>query len=218
MKALILITGGIRFLMLIASITCVYFGLRNYKNTKHLRGFLVLSILSSIDTISYVYVAIIRLNKNSFSTLSEYTQIIYLVIEIYVIINFLTRATLKDNNISYKYSFLIFLLPFTLILINYLYFDINFLIVMIELVVINFFSIKFFLNQYKTTCVSRNRNRYLISGLFIFINITAPYHIIQSRIETNAPFIMNYINFINDLGYVILFSSIIKEIKWETKK
>lgn len=218
MKALIIITSGIRFLMLISSITSAYFGLRYFKRIKPLRGFLIISILSSIDSLSYLYLAIIKSNKASFIIFSEYTQLIYLAIELYVITDFLIRTTKKDNNISYKHSLLTFILPFTLVLINYLYFHIDFLIVILELFIINIFSIKYFLNYYNTTDSNRNKNKYLIAGLFIFINITAPYYIIQSKIESNAPYIMSYINFINDLGYIILFISIIKEIKWVTRK
>ncbi len=217
MKALIILTSGIRFLMFISGIICAYFGLKFFEKTKPLRGFLILSILSSIDSFSYLYFAIVRSNKESFTILSEHTQLIYLVVEIYVITDFLLKSTIKDNHISNKYSFLTYTIPFTLILINYLFFNVDFLIVILELVIINLFSIKYFLNYYNTTKINRNRNRHLITGLFIFINMTAPYYIIQSNIESNAAYMMSYINFINDLGYTILFISIIKEIKWVTK-
>ncbi len=214
MRTIVFMSVGFRFMMVFASIFCVYFGIKYFQKIKSIRGFILLSILSSLDSFTYLYLAIIKEEKGSFLILSNYTQIIYLIIELLVITEYLIRINLTKKIDIFQFRISITLIALILLVINFLYFRIDLLIIISELIIINIFSINYHLSFYNKNKHEREKNKYLISGLFIFINMTAPYYIIQNNIESNAPYILNYINFINDLGYSILFISIIKEIKW----
>ena len=214
MKALIIATSGFRVIMFITGLMCSYFGIKHIRKNNDLIGFILLPILSSIDSATYLYYAIIKFNKPAFITFSNYTQIFYLGLELIVITAFFLKINITNRIILRRYVCILSILSSIIILLDILKYEIDIYIIISELLIVNIFSVKYFLSYYDRIKSEIVLYHYIVSGLFIFINITAPYYIIQNNLESNTPYILSYINFINDLGYTILFVSIIKEIKW----
>jgi hypothetical protein len=59
--------------------------------------------------------------------------------------------------------------------------------------------------------------RIIAIGLFLFINIASPYYIIFQIISSKPNNIISSLSFLSNIAYVVLFSSIIKSIKWQTR-
>ena len=214
MKALIIATSGFRVIMFITGLMSSYYGIKHIRKNNDLIGFILLPILSSIDSATYLYYAIIKFNKPAFITFSNYTQIFYLGLELIVITAFFLKINITNRIILRRYICILSILSSIIILLDILKYEIDIYIIISELLIVNIFSVKYFLSYYDRIKSEIVLYHYIVSGLFIFINITAPYYIIQNNLESNTPYILSYINFINDLGYTILFVSIIKEIKW----
>lgn len=214
MKALIILSSSFRIVMFATSIICLYNGIKYYNKIKSIKGFIFLSLLSVTDSLSYIYLVIIEKNKPTFYIISEQTQILYHVFEIGVILYFFISKNYDQKVIIKKYKTLIFALLTLLYLYNILIQPTNTFLILSELIIVNTLCINYFFSTYKKEISQIDTHKYLINGLFIFINITAPYYILENNIEKTTPFLISYINFINDLGYTILFLSINKEVKW----
>jgi len=98
MKALIIATSGFRVIMFITGLMCSYFGIKHIRKNNDLIGFILLPILSSIDSATYLYYAIIKFNKPAFITFSNYTQIFYLGLELIVITAFFLKINITNKN------------------------------------------------------------------------------------------------------------------------
>lgn len=214
MKALIILSSSSRIVMFVTSIICLYNGIKYYNKIKSIKGFIFLSLLSIADSLSYIYLVIIEKNKTTFYIISEQTQILYHVVEIGVILYFFISKNYDQKVLIKKHKTLIFALLTLLYLYNILIHSTNTFLILSELIIVNTLCINYFFSTYKKKISQIDTHKYLINGLFIFINITAPYYILENNIEKTTPFLISYINFINDLGYTILFLSINKEVKW----
>jgi len=201
-------------MMFVTSVICLYNGIKYYNKIKSIKGFIFLSLLSIADSLSYIYLVIIEKNKTTFYKISEQTQILYHVVEIGVILYFFISKNYDQKVLIKKHKTLIFALLTLLYLYNILIQSTNTFLILSELIIVNTLCINYFFSIYKKKISQIDTHKYLINGLFIFINITAPYYILENNIEKTTPFLISYINFINDLGYTILFLSINKEVKW----
>lgn len=205
--------------MLLTSILAIEELLRVKKRTVLENLFLITISISVLD-ISANYIFLDYLNKESyFNTLSKYYQYIFFLLEVSTIIYFYRK--LFNTNKYYKYPIIIFIISF---LINLLYFklsklNLNFftysLIIIFELILINFsFSRFFILNLEKEYSNEEKNLNYVNFGLFVFVNFTAPFYFISIYLaKINIEQID--LSFINYLGYTIFYSLIILSLKWK---
>lgn len=218
MKLLITITSFSRILMFIMSIICFYNGIKKLKIDDKIYGIFSLSIISIIDSITYIYLVVIKQDKSLFINLSRYTQFVYQFLEIIIILHFylITESEksklLKFSNLTTIVCSLILILIF----LNYSEKEIYFTV--IELAIVNFFSIRFFFSEFNSNNYKERSFKFILFGLFIFVNFTAPYYIIENKLEINHPLIIQSLNFISDIGYTILFAFINKQIKCSAKR
>lgn len=203
--------------MNITSLLLAIYSLINFKKLGNLRIFILLPILSFIDSFSLILFVIVLDQQNTFLTFSEYFQIIFLNTEIAIIIIFYSNIILK---IKFKFYYFIPIIT-TLIFLAIRFFkginianDYSFLIVITETLVINFCFGYIISQRFKD-------DRFVISkwvneinkGFFLFINTTAPYYIIINNLDTHQEILATYLNFIGSLGYIILFYHIYKAVK-----
>lgn len=218
MKFLIIITVLSRILMFIMSIVCCYNGIKKLKKEDKIHGIYSLSIISIIDSITYIYLVLIKQDKSLFISLSKYTQFVYQFLEIMIILHFyLITESEKSKLLKFSKPIIIFCsLLLILIFSNYNEKEIFFTV--FELAIVNFFSIRFFFSEFNTKHYKERSFKFILFGLFIFVNFTAPYYIIENKLEVNHPIIIQSLNFISDIGYTILFASINKQIKCSAKR
>lgn len=219
MKILIILTSYSRILMFIMSIVCCYNGIKKIKIIDDkIIGIFCLSIISIVDSITYIYIVLIKQDKTLFTNLSAYTQLLYQFLEIIIIFHFYLKTEIKEFKFFNISKLILIASSIFLLIIFSNYNEKDILITIIELVIINIFSIRFFFSNFKSKHYQESSFKYISFGLFIFANFTAPYYIIENKLEINQPSIIRSLNFINDLGYTILFAFINKEIKCIVKK
>jgi hypothetical protein len=88
------------------------------------------------------------------------------------------------------------------------------IITIAELIIIDFFFVKLVLLEILyDQRIKYKYQKILNQGIFIFINLIAPYSIINELIyQSNLPIYLS-LNFINDIGYILLFSALFKSSK-----
>gem|GEM_PF-3460742 len=199
------------------SIICCYNGVKGLKKDDKIIGIFSLSIISIIDSITYIYLVIIKQDKHLFINISEYTQFLYQFLEIIIIFHFYLITQIKQSKFL-NFSKLILIVFSMIIFFIFKLSEREIFLTVFELSIINFFSIRFFFSEFKRNHYRENTFKYISFGLFIFANFTAPYYIIENKLENNHPSIIQSLNFISDIGYTILFAFINKEIKCISKR
>lgn len=214
-----LITSSLRFVMFITSIRCLYFGTKNYKTLSIFKGFYYLTLFSLIDTLSYLILVIVKEDKPFFYEISSKTQLGFQLFEIFIITAFYIANTYHSKKVygAIKNILISVLVTGYIIIIRSNY-NPEILLTLIELLIINFFAIRFYLFYYDKNISDNKEIKYLTNGLFIFINITTPYYMIENKLQVNYPELIRYLNAINDLGYSILFILITKCFKCTAQK
>ena len=211
------ITGIAHPIMNIASLLLAIYGLINIKKFGDLRVFILLPILSFIDSFSLLIFLYIVDQPNTFVTFSEYFQIIFLNSELFIIIIFYSKIFTK---VKFKFHYLILIIT-TLIFLLLRYFrGINIannylpIFVVMETLIINISFGKLIIQNAKEErfIISKFTNE-INKGFFLFINTTAPYYLIINYLDNHQETLVNYLSFIGNLGYVILFFHIYKAIK-----
>ena len=232
LKGIILVfVNLIRLLMFVASTVTLSKGIQKLKRNSPLQIFNILTIASLIDSLIYLIDYVILKNISHYWSISPIAQSVYLFIE-YSVFTFFYLIYLKNNLlkkfISIQYLFF-FLGTFTSILLgenpfttHYTFFTI------LELILINVSSIYIFKNLINAKDSIIKKHIYLIcKGNFIFINITTPYYLISNfldskygneKIDPNNLTIIEALNSINDIGYIILFYFIYMAFKWTGNK
>ncbi len=203
--------------------TCYLFvsGIKSKKLTSPLANFWYLSILSIIDSSLYM-IFILSLNQISvYNEISKWWQLFYILTEFYIIASFLIELN-KLKNSKYTKTIIISacFVIFSFSAINNWDFKEKYytLITIIELVFINFFSIRYLLLFTPELQDSRSKSLItLVKGIFLFINISSPYYIIIQFIVNTPTSILSSLSFINDIAYTILFISITNSIQWQEK-
>ena len=217
--------------MVLMSVVALFKGIQLLKKNNPLQLFNFLLAASLIDSFTYLILFII-LKKNTFYwNISPILQSFYLFIELTTFtifyFNYFKNDLLKKI-ISLIYVF--FLIgTFVSILLGKNPFTEHYtFFVIIEILVVNISSIYIFKNVLNGDNLIIKKDIYLISkGIFIFINVTAPYYIISDFLEAkfgkekiylNDMSIVEAFNSINDIGYIILFYFIYKAFKWTKYK
>jgi len=189
----------------------------NFKKIGELKIFILLPILSFIDSSSLILIGQILRNQNAFVSFSEYFQIIFLNFELAIITIFYLNIVLKVKNILFNFvpiitsSIFLFLRYFNGLNISTDYLPI---IVIIEALIVNIcfgFLVARKIKEDELTI--KQSNTEINKGLFLFVNTTAPYYIAINYLDNHQEITVIYLNFIGSFGYIILFYHIYKAIK-----
>lgn len=203
--------------MNIISLLLAIYCLMNFKKIGELKIFILLPILSFIDSSSLILIGQILRNQNAFVSFSEYFQIIFLNFELAIITIFYLNIVLKVKNILFNFvpiitsSIFLFLRYFNGLNISTDYLPI---IVIIEALIVNIcfgFLVARKIKEDELTI--KQSNTELNKGLFLFVNTTAPYYIAINYLDNHQEIAVRYLNFIGSFGYIILFYHIYKAIK-----
>ncbi len=203
--------------MNIISLLLAIYCLMNFKKIGELKIFILLPILSFIDSSSLILIGQILRNQNVFVSFSEYFQIIFLNFELAIITIFYLNIVLKVKNILFNFvpiitsSIFLFLRYFNELNISTDYLPI---IVIIEALIVNIcfgFLVARKIKEDELTI--KQSNTEINKGLFLFVNTTAPYYIAINYLDNHQEITVIYLNFIGSFGYIILFYHIYKAIK-----
>ena len=232
LKGIILVfVNLIRLLMFLASTVTLSKGIQILKRNSPLQIFNILAIASLIDSLIYLIDCVILRNFSHYFSISQIVQSVYLFIE-YSVFTFFYLIYLRNNLLKKFISiqYLFFLLgTFTSILLGENPFTTHYkFFTILELILINVSSIYIFKNLINDKDSIIKKHIYLIcKGNFIFINITTPYYLISNfldskygneKMDPNNLTIIEAINSINDIGYIILFYFIYMAFKWTENK
>ena len=203
--------------MNIFSLSLAIYGILNIKKIGNLKIFILLPILSFIDSFSLILLTQILDHKNASLLFSEYFQLIFLNFELAIIIIFYLKTIFKLKNK------LINLLPIITasLLLALRYFSgqnivNNYLpiFVVIEALIVDisfgFLISKKLKNDKSILSISENQ---INKGFFIFVNTTAPYYLAINYMSNFQKSPATFLNFIGSIGYIILFYHIYKAIK-----
>lgn len=203
--------------MNIFSLLLTIYGLKNIQKLGDLKIFILIPLLSFIDSASLILLTQILNYKNSFYIFTEYFQIIFLCTEILTIIIFYLNFFLK---IKYKFYYLISIITTVIFLSLRHFMDVKISIdylpafVIIESLIVNvFFGV---LISYKIKNdglqISQWANE-INKGFFLFVNTTAPFYLIINNLGDYQEILLTYLSFIGSFGYLILFYHIYKATK-----
>jgi hypothetical protein len=204
--------------MLISTVATSVELFRISKKTKFENLLLVTLFFSILDiTSNYIFIDFIKSEK-LFAAFANINQYIFYLFEILSIIFFYSELNGKKNNSKTLIIISVLSVTTTLLLFIISSIDWTFItlttIIVFELLFINF-SFGYFLTKNLEVEYSFKTNRLIIInyGLFIFVNFTTPFYFINiylAKQNIEAP----DLNFITYIGYIILYSTIIKSLKW----
>ena len=170
-----------------------------------------------IDSLVFIFLTIILKNKILFLEIAKYLQSIYKLVECIIIFIYFS-IILKNDYLRFIIKIvIIFLILFFFISAIYgkNIFEENYLlIIIVQLLIVNACSCLIFIEEINGSNLDLKKSHVILSkGIFIFINFTAPYYIISKYLFKNLFFVHNYLNSINDIGYIIFFISLLKSYK-----
>jgi hypothetical protein len=205
--------------MLISAVATSVELFRISKRTKFENLLLITLIFSVLDiTSNYVFIDFIKSEK-LFASFANINQYIFYLFEILSIIFFYSELNGKKHNS--KNVIIISALSVTTTILFFIISNIDWtfitltLVIVFELLFVNF-SFGYFFTKNLEVEYSFKSNRLIIInyGLFIFVNFTTPFYFINiylAKQNIEAP----DLNFITYIGYIILYSTIIKSLKWK---
>jgi hypothetical protein len=207
--------------MFLTTIYLFIIGLRIKEDSFSIKFIWYLSILSLIDSIIYIITVIIFKQVELFLTISKWWQLFYIFFEFIIIANFLFQI----NNTRNKSFFLkIFTIILSIIAIVTIINNDNFketyytLFTLFELIFINIFAVRFLMsNSIERPSLTIQKNTLITKGIFVFINIASPYYLVTQLISKEPNTIISSLSFISNIGYIILFASIIKSYKCQMR-
>jgi hypothetical protein len=191
--------------------------IKYYKVTYPINIFIWVITLSVIDSLVFIFLTIILKDKILFLEIAKYLQSIYQLVECIIIFIYFS-IILKNDFLRFIIKIVImFLLLFFFISAIYgkNIFEENYLlIIIVQLLIVNACSCLIFIEEINGSNLDLKKSHVILSkGIFIFINFTAPYYIISKYLFKNLFFVHNYLNSINDIGYIIFFISLLKSYK-----
>lgn len=203
--------------MLFSSIGYSILLIKKYKNLKKLQLFIWLLLFSTIETIFNFTFSELLKKPEIFLNITEYTQKIYLGFEIFVIVIYYKQIEFNVNKKTFLKTEILYgcYVLVSLAFISGIFFkNLALIITIAELIIIDFFFVKLVLLEILyDQRIKYKYQKILNQGIFIFINLIAPYSIINELIyQSNLPIYLS-LNFINDIGYILLFSALFKSSK-----
>jgi hypothetical protein len=128
-------------------------------------------------------------------------------------------SVLKDTFI--KKSLIACIIAFTVAVLfcllnqNNPFIEFYLIFIITEVVVVNICFGILMIKQVKYDGIIIHKYEILIAkGIFIFINLTAPYYVISNYLGPKYNQLTQLLNPINDIGYIILFFMFFKAFKW----
>jgi hypothetical protein len=203
--------------MNIVSLSLAIYGLINIKKLGDLKIFILLPVLSFIDSFSLILLGQILGNKNNFLFFSEYFQIFFLNLELSIIIIFYFNYIFEIK--SKLYYIIPSIITIFFLILNYfsgqnIADDYLPVIVVIEALFVNIcFGVLFSLKIKQDKLIISQWANEINKGFFLFVNTTAPYYLIINYWDNQQEILATYLNFIGSIGYIILFYHIYKAIK-----
>ena len=190
---------------------------RKYRNLKKLRPFIWVLILSTIETLFNFTFSQLLEKPDIFLSITNYTQKIYLILEIFVIINFFKKIEFnvtEKNILKANQFYLSYIIAFLACAFGIYFEKMTLTVTIAELIIVDFFFVKFIVLEIVNDHRIKFKYQKILSrGIFIFTNLIAPYSIINELIyQHNLPIYLS-LNFINDIGYILLFTSLYKSSK-----
>jgi hypothetical protein len=206
-----------KFVMLVAALFTFVTLIKQRKKTRLENLFLLLVTFSIVDVISN-YLLIDFLNSptlfQSFATVNQYIFYITEVITIITLYDLLfsKKAYWKITLVIGLISILTTTLFVLLSNIKIIYFTFS-LIVIFELIYINFSFGYFFITNLEERYIQEIKNLNIINySFFVFVNFTAPFYFIIVLLSKQNTQTYD-LSFINYIGYLILYLSFIKSLK-----
>lgn len=203
--------------MNIFSLSLAIYGILNIKKLENIKIYILLPILSFIDSFSLILLTQILDYSNYFHVFSEYFQICFLNFELALIIFFYSNFFIKVK--PKLFLLLFFISTFILLYVKYysgknLVNDYLPLFVIIEALIVDIcFGFLILKKTKEDRSILSNFENQLNKGLFLFVNTTAPYYLIINYIDNSQKAATTYLSFIGSIGYIILFYHIYKAIK-----
>ncbi len=208
--------------MFVTTIFVFGVGLINRDRDSLIIPFWYLSIFSLFDSILYLYFIVFLKEINTYISITNWTQLVYIFFEFFIISNFLFEI----NNIKNKKTLKLIII-FVSIIIFFLTFFNNWnykekyysIITLIEIVFINSLAIRYLLIISPDILDQKSKKiSILLRGIFLFINISSPYYLITQFVLDDPNTILSSISFINDIAYTVFFTSLIKSLRCQCKK
>ncbi len=218
LKTLLIISYILHKVNFFISFYVCYILIKDSKSVKKIHLFLPMLVFSFLDNLIIVIIFDILRNEKLQDSISEIYQPLYIILEIVTVFIFYqfgksSRNIIKDrtNLILIVVLLILFVLDLTKIISFYL------ILVIFEFLMINTFAIKLFYSEIDNPNFSRPKSDSIINnGLFAFINFTVPFYIISDNGIFFEDEIKYTVAFINEIGYMIIFLSLIKSVKWKT--
>ena len=208
-----------KMLMLISAVAASVELLRLTQRKKFETLLFISLIFSIVDIISnYIFLDFIKSDK-MFASFANINQYVFYLFEILSIIFFYSelngrRSNTKNTIIIIAISIATTFLLFTISKIDWTFLTLT-LVIVFELLFINFSFGYFFTKNLEVEYSSRTNRLVIINyGLFIFVNFTTPFYFVNIYLLKHNIEVPD-LNFITYIGYIILYSTIIKSSKWK---
>lgn len=204
--------------MITIALVALFKGIKIFKKSNLIKIFTLLLLLSSLDGLTYFFLIDIFLREKIFYLVSPIIQGSYLFTEFITICIFFA-SVLKDTFI--KKSLIACIIAFTVAVLfcllnqNNPFIEFYLIFIVTEVVVVNICFGILMIKQVKHDGIIIHKYEILMAkGIFIFINLTAPYYVISNYLGPKYNQLTQLLNPINDIGYIILFFMFFKAFKW----
>ena len=204
--------------MIATALVAFFKSIKIFKKSNLIKIFTLLLLLSSLDGLTYFFLIDIFLKETIFYVVSPIIQGSYLFIEFITICIFFA-SVLKDTFI--KKSLIACIIVFTVGVLfclsnrNNPFTQFYLIFIITEVVVVNICFGILMIKHVKYDGIIIHKFEILIAkGIFIFINLTAPYYVISNYLGPKYNQLTQLLNPINDIGYIILFFMFFKAFKW----
>jgi hypothetical protein len=195
----------------------VYINIIYTSRFKKINIFLPCLIISFTEIIIMIVFTALLQDGNTASKITEFLLPIYILIESTIIFIFYLNFNLIPK---LKIAILYSVISIFIILLTLFYWritDFYLSLAIFEFLLINIYAITIFISNInnKEKWV-RNDKLIINNGLFIFINFTMPFYMIENFIPPNSV-ILYSLDFINNIGYCIFYFTILLSMKWQIK-
>ena len=204
--------------MITIALVALFKGIKIFKKSNLIKIFTLLLLLSSLDGLTYFFLIDIFLREKIFYLVSPIIQGSYLFTEFITICIFFA-SVLKDTFI--KKSLIACIIAFTVAVLfcllnqNNPFIEFYLIFIVTEVVVVNICFGILMIKQVKHDGIIIHKYEILMAkGIFIFINLTAPYYVISNYLGPKYNQLTQLLNPINEIVYIILFFMFLKAFKW----
>lgn len=219
MSQLDILNQFLKFILLCTVLYAFVVFIKTENKTKLENLFLASIIFSIIDILSnYILIDFLK-SESLFDSFAKVNQYIYYIIEIITIIYFYNLLISKKSYWKFTLAITLVSIISTILFLKFSDIKNSFitftLIIIFELIFINFSFGYFFVTNLEKTYTPKINNLNIINyGYFVFVNFTAPFYFISAFISKQNTQTYD-LSFLNYIGYLILYSSFVKSRKWK---